>query len=507
MKANVPPALRMLTLFGGARANRYQPTMTAADESGKVRPARVDDWCGPPTVEEWEKHLRGETGLGIMAPDDDGKVLFGVVDVDAYDDSVVDRAKVIDQLYREKLPLLPVRTKSAGLHLLLFAAEAVEPDLMERALRNVAARLGLVLKAAGGKTEIIFKTTVWMPYVGGDDTTRVAVKKRGLHMTAAEFLTAAEKARLSPDAIAKLAEPPAKPNGAADGASYADKRLASYCTELTGMADGDGRNKFLNKALHQMGRMVGAGWIERDTVERELKQTADAIGMDQGKTDGMIGRRNGAIERGTREPPPNIAGGSGAPVIVGWRKISSDEPVWYLTVEGSNGELEIRRIDDITNFRRFADQCAKQLDLYFAPVKASDWANTLTAARSMLVVEDAAEDTTRAGAFAEHLEDFLTNRARGERREDTFAGRPWENQEKQRHEFRMRDLHRHVTQDGMRDATRHECEQWIKALGGGRVSSTPTTVAGKGVRLWFVPSGAVQATPVPEPPPIAEAEI
>jgi hypothetical protein len=157
-----------------------------------------------------------------------------------------------------------------------------------------------------------------MPHVGGDHTKRPGIKMHGMHMTIGEFLRAAEAAKLSPDTIAELAKPPEKPNGAAaaaatDGTGYAERRLARYCTELASKADGDGRNKFLNKALHQMGRMVGAGWIERDKVERDLKQVADSIGMDQRKSAELIGRRNGPVDKGMLEPPRGRRAGGGKP--------------------------------------------------------------------------------------------------------------------------------------------------------------------------------------------------
>jgi hypothetical protein len=74
------------------------------------------------------------------------------------------------------------------------------------------------------------------------------------------------------------------------------------------MADGEGRNKHLNNALYQMGRMVGVGWIERETVERDLKRAADAASMDPAVAEDMIRRRRGPLEKGMREPPPNPRG-------------------------------------------------------------------------------------------------------------------------------------------------------------------------------------------------------
>ncbi len=178
-----------------------------------------------------------------------------------------------------------------------------------------------------------------------------------------------------------------------------------------------------------------------------------------------------------------------------------------MTIEGSNGELEIRRIDDITNYRRFADQCAKQLNRFFPPVRATDWAKLLSDAADKMTDEPASEDTTREGMFKEKLETFLTNRTKGYRREDIFSGRPWEDTDKRRHEFTLAALHSFLSRENVRDITRHECEQWIKNLGGGRVSTTPTTIAGKSVRLWFVPSVAFQATPVIPLPPLPEEQI
>ena len=54
---------------------------------------------------------------------------------------------------------------------------------------------------------------------------------------------------------------------------------------------------------------------------------------------------------------------------------------------------------------------------------------------SKMTVVEAEEDTTRGGEFRELLEDFLTNRTRGQRREDLLRGAPYEDEEQQRHYF------------------------------------------------------------------------
>jgi hypothetical protein len=202
-----------------------------------------------------------------------------------------------------------------------------------------------------------------------------------------------------------------------------------------------------------------------------------------------------------------VGNGIETPVIVSWRKINSDAPVWYMTIEGSNAEMKINRIDDITRYHRFADQCAKQLNRFFPPVKGDAWAAVLREASSRMTEEQASPDTTRKGRFLELLESFLTNRQAGKDRVDLLRGVPWLDEDKQHHEFQMSRLAKFLEREGMKDTTPHECGEWIRELGGDRVSEKPTTIKGKGVRLWWVPSSAVQGSPELSMPAVPEEKI
>jgi hypothetical protein len=503
LQAQDDAAVRLHKLFGGDRANGYDPASAKKDEQDKVR-VTAHKWTRKPTAALWNEHLHGEIGLGILAADAGGRCQFGCLDIDDYQLDVLATVKIIE---RHKLPLIPCQSKSDGLHLYLFVSESVPVDLMERTLKNLAARLGLKIKAkeVDGKTELLYSTTVWAPYLGGGACPMI--KPTGCNATVGEFLNAAEAARQTPAQIAALAQarPPAKTNGAAapsgaDNEAYAAKRLKRYVDELAATPKGE-RNTALTKRSFHLGCMTASGWIDRVEIERVILPVIEQWDNRE-KTLSTFSR---ALDDGAKEPHRDR--GDGAPVIVAWRKVNSDDPVWYVMVEGSTVEMEIRRIDDITNYRRFADQCAKQLNRFFPPVKAAEWARILSAAASSLVTEQAPADVTRVEIFRESIEEFLTNRARGERREDLLSGRPWENVDKARHEFRMRDLHDHLAKNGLRDVDRHDLQKWIKQLGGGRVSTTPTTLAGKGVRLWHVPTSVVQATPPLDTPPLPGDEI
>lgn len=332
-------AARLAALFGGDRACGYAPTMRR-DESGKMRPAKVHGWTKPPTPELWQKHLDGRIGIGVIPPDENGKAKYGGIDIDDYQ---LGPGNLAADIRRLKLPLITVASKSGGAHLLLFANEAVSPELMERALRSLAARLGLVLKEAGGKVEVIVGGNIWAPYLGGN-TACGGVKPGGLAMTLGEFLRSAERARQSTAELEKLAtEPLPKSDGAttiADGAGYAAQRLKSYCDTFAAMRDGQGRDDYVNKALYQMGRMITPGWIERAAVESEVTKAAVACGYDLAKLTEKLRR---VIDKGMLEPPPTIADRRPAfePVMVCVGDVPPQEVIWLWRGRIAQGKLTI----------------------------------------------------------------------------------------------------------------------------------------------------------------------
>lgn len=200
-----------------------------------------------------------------------------------------------------------------------------------------------------------------------------------------------------------------------------------------------------------------------------------------------------ALAKGMQTPHRDLPPSAGVhfPTIVRWRKIVSEEPVWYVTIAGSDKEMEIIDVRDISDYKRFTNQCIRQLNQFFMPMKKQgDWAAALMEARHLMTEEQAPEDTTRGGEFLEHLEALLTNRQRGDHKEDILSGRPWKDEEEEKHFFQMRTLMRFLEREKMK-VTRRECRAWIEELGGGE---RVTSVKGKSLRLWWVPSSAIQAT-------------
>ena len=78
----------------------------------------------------------------VYPPHQDWECSWGALDVDTYNDPDLLK-KIVKQIYDEKLPLIPVFSKSKGLHLYLFSTAKVSVPQMRGALAHLRDVLGL----------------------------------------------------------------------------------------------------------------------------------------------------------------------------------------------------------------------------------------------------------------------------------------------------------------------------------------------------------------------------
>ena len=360
-----------------------------------------------------------------------------------------------------------------------------------------------------------------MPYFGstygGRLREQVGVKKTGSEMTIEEFLRQAEKLRVAQEELDTLVKQRRKRREASTPEADDTFSDAPPCVQAMA-AEGVEEHAGRNNALFHLGVYARKKWP--DDWERKLDELNQSVMHPPLLADEVLSvirslRKKEYGYKCSDQPMCALCDrstcvtrqhgvGKSHLVIASWRKLASDEPAWFVMIEGSNREVEINEVCDLTNYRKFSDQCAKQLDRFFPPMKQDAWAAMLQAKERDLKIEEPPADTTPQGEFHELLENFLVDRWRGQSREDLLRGKPWEDTEHSRHFFRMGDVHKHVVRMGMKHATRKHCEKWIRRLGG---EPALTTIKGKSMRLWWVPSSAVQATPRLDVPPIPKAEM
>src|ERR1700735_1908853 len=130
----------MMALFAGftsAHGTHGEPVQDGLKWAIKPTARTVRE---PVTKQLWERHLKGEISLGIIPIRENGTCSWGSIDVDQYGE---DFLKLIDRSERGGFPLVPCRSKSGGLHLFMFLTEPAPAAVVQSALRDMAAKLGL----------------------------------------------------------------------------------------------------------------------------------------------------------------------------------------------------------------------------------------------------------------------------------------------------------------------------------------------------------------------------
>ena len=88
-------------------------------ESGKKKP--VYRWNYEPLTEKvYQSHLEGKISIGIQPCNENSEARLGVIDVDPTDYDDFNKKFFIDVIQDYNLPLIPIESKSGGLHLCLF---------------------------------------------------------------------------------------------------------------------------------------------------------------------------------------------------------------------------------------------------------------------------------------------------------------------------------------------------------------------------------------------------
>jgi len=169
---NFQPAELMLRLFDGyERRHIIMRGDMVADDKGKVNgnTATID---GPLSVESVARHIDGGQPVGVAPVRADSTCRWGVLDVDWYDMPEDDVVALRDRIGTR---CAAFRTKSRGLHVVVFVDEPIPAKLMHQYLVALRKRLP---KKVQSKTEVFPKatqtvvtlddqpTSVWLPING-----------------------------------------------------------------------------------------------------------------------------------------------------------------------------------------------------------------------------------------------------------------------------------------------------------------------------------------------------
>jgi len=109
----------LLNLFEGNSELFITTSLTGeVDERGK-HVAKTFTVHEPVTLKLWKDHLKGAQRIGIK-PENGDVVKWGCIDIDPQNYKGFSEKKIVDIIREHKLPLIPARSKSGGLHLFIF---------------------------------------------------------------------------------------------------------------------------------------------------------------------------------------------------------------------------------------------------------------------------------------------------------------------------------------------------------------------------------------------------
>ena len=129
-------------IFSGLKRNfgiAYLDKFTIDPETGKKKPEKYGWSFKEVTDKDYLNHLNGKTSIGIQPCDDDGMVSFGAIDIDDKEHSYSNfpYKKYLDIIKQNNLPLIPVKSKSGGLHLYLFLKEKARAVFLRNFLEGL----------------------------------------------------------------------------------------------------------------------------------------------------------------------------------------------------------------------------------------------------------------------------------------------------------------------------------------------------------------------------------
>lgn len=413
------------------------------NERGKLE-GRAYTRREPVTDELYLAHLDGQQSLGIVPIRIDGTAMWFAIDVDTYDNASL-HTSLLKKIAANDLPLVMTKSKSGGAHLWCFLTEAMQARDIREVAKQFLAILGLP-----SDTEIFPKQVevdkenvgnwINLPFFGD---TRFGVVLKGeelVEIDAEKFVKLANKTLAKPEDISHRHAEPEQLEKVEKEGSEAPPCIDSF--EVNGVPEGGRDNAVFHVATYMKRahpddwqdqlqdwnaehceppllpsevRRI-AGGHERTTYQYKCddKPMCDVCSKKLCKT-----RKFGVGGGSTNEELPFKVGGL--------RKIDSEEPVYYLEVNGEEVRLSI---DDLLDWGRLAKRVTVKLNIYVPHIKQQTWASALMDIFPYMIIEEAPSIVGETGLTLDLLARFLSDFCQDETREMALEGRPYVDGEK-----------------------------------------------------------------------------
>ena len=199
-------AQKFFDLFEGSNLAHGETTVGSMRRNGKAE-AKSIIVKTPLSVEMIEGHLKGVKGIGSIPITDKNECKFGVLDIDSYN---VDHKEIAKKCKALKIPAVICRSKSGGAHIFIFMKDWVNAAEFRDHLFEIAAAMGFSGCEIFPKQDQILADRgdvgnfINLPYFDSDKTVRYAVDEKGKDLSLQQFVTQAEKKRITLHDLKKI---------------------------------------------------------------------------------------------------------------------------------------------------------------------------------------------------------------------------------------------------------------------------------------------------------------
>jgi hypothetical protein len=478
-------AERFMHLFRGLGRAHGSYVIRSVDRRKKKVTGRATTKKEPVTVEKWQAHLDGRTGIGIVPIDDDAVCRWAAIDVDVYD---LDLNTLERNVREQGFPLTVCRTKSGGAHLYAFFSETVSAGTVRERMMEFSVALG------HPKTEIFPKQSelgdkddvgswINMPYFGGDDTTRYAIRD-GDALNVNGFLDHAESSKVSLDQFVSVEV-------------KRDERLRGGPPCLEMLSTRGFPRGTRNKALFNLGVFVrmayGDEWKEKiDAFNRAFlnpplstEEVRVIVGSLAKKKyfytcndEPIVSACNKAI---CVKREHGIGGSAVDPGVVleCLIKVTTDPPTWYVNVDGRR--LKLADTEDLLHQTKFIVRCFEHLNVLPIRIRNQDWDELIRNLLEKLEEIQAPDDAGMTGQFVSLLERFCFEQPPARDKEQVLLGKPL--LDRGTVYFRSSDLMSYLDKHKFRVDSK---TAWM-ILRDMKATTKQFSVKNKKIRCWAVP--------------------
>jgi len=497
----------MVDLFRGSDMAHGRTEMTGAVNSKGKHEAK--SWTEKRAAEakDWDEHIGGRRGLGIVPLNSQNAVHWGAIDVDSYDLSIEQLNELIT---RQKLPLVVCRSKSGGPHIFMFVTAWVPARLMIEKLDSLAGFLGFGTSEIFPKQAMIHKSDeqsdfgnfINMPYFNGLKNLRYALDENNQAIKSISAFVAFCKSRaLTPEQLGAF-EPPVPKDILPDGPPCLNQLIANKPTEM--------RNVILSNVAVYARKAKPETWeAELDRVNQLFptplpSNEVETIKKSYSKKEYRYQCSKQPLcsfcdSSACKKRKHGIGGQELMPASRSLTKIDTVPPVWFLDIimpDGSERRMSLTT-EQLQTPILFQRRCMEVLHACPPTMKREDWQPIVSDLLRRVSIISVPPELTPDGQFAELFEEFLTNRASEESFEDMLRGLPYKNLDG--YHFRMRDLDDWLKTRRFTALKDNEIRTVIKTHFKG--AKQFKNIKGKGTNFLFVPFWGEPEKPEPLNPP------